>query len=362
MARRAAEREAVNGAAQATDLLANAVVQPALRDDLLSSSPAAARARLTDVVRAHVLSPALVRVKLWTATGRIVYSDEPKLVGEVFPLRLDERGVLTTPTTEAEITDPRRPENEFERDQGKLLEVYRPIWTPGGTPLLFETYTRYSTVTTRTVQLWRGFAGIISSSLLLLIVLMLPLLCGCCWTGFAAADNAESDGQSQLAQRLRTAAGAVRASFGGLRSLLVDIYPPSLRTAGLTAALTDLAASVRGREVDVTLELPEGMHTGLDLDVEQLIFRVAQECLRNTVQHADADTVSLCLSVDSVRVTLEVCDDGVGFDQDSVGRADGPGHFGLRLLPDLARQGGATLLLATAPGAGTRWRLEVPSA
>ena len=47
---------------------------------------------------------------------------------------------------------------------------------PSGQPLLFETYLPYDTVTARTGQLWRGFAGITVSSLLLLIVLMLPIL------------------------------------------------------------------------------------------------------------------------------------------------------------------------------------------
>ena len=47
------------------------------------------------------------------------------------------------PRTQAEITDLSRPENTFERSQGKLLEVYRPVWTPDGHELLFETYFRY---------------------------------------------------------------------------------------------------------------------------------------------------------------------------------------------------------------------------
>lgn len=40
--------------------------------------------------------------------------------------------------------------------QGKLLEVYRPVWTPDDDPLLFETYAPYDDVTTSAGQLWRG--------------------------------------------------------------------------------------------------------------------------------------------------------------------------------------------------------------
>jgi two-component system NarL family sensor kinase len=405
LARRTAEREAINGATQATDLLADAVVQPALDDALLSGSPSAALARLDQVVRKQVLGHSVVRVKVWTPQGRIVYSDEPRLIGKTYPLGTDERGALTKPITHAEVTQLQAPENRYERGQGKLLEVYRPIWTPSGQPLLFETYTRYQAVAARTTQLWRGFAGIMVSSLLLLVILLLPVL----WalldrlrrgqrqresllqhavdasaeerqriagtlhdgvvqelaaTSFAvtaAADQADVLGQPQLAERIRSAAGTVRTSIGGLRSLLVDIYPPSLRAAGLGAALTDLVAATRSRDIEVRLDLPDSAASlGLDARGERLIFRVAQECLRNVARHAAASTVELRLRREGGTAILEVEDDGIGFDLETVRDAPAEGHFGLRLLADLAGQSGAFLRVATAPGAGTRWRLEVP--
>ncbi len=80
-ARRAAEREAVNDALSITDILAESVLQPALEDALLDPDPAVsgpAVARMDDVVRQRLLSPTLVRVKLWSEDGRVVYSDEPR--------------------------------------------------------------------------------------------------------------------------------------------------------------------------------------------------------------------------------------------------------------------------------------------
>lgn len=407
VARRTAEREAVNGAAQATDLLADAVVQPALTDVLLSATPQAALTALDRIVRQQVLGHSVVRVKLWTPQGRIVYSDEPRLIGRRFALGANERDALIRPKTAAQVTDVNEPENQFERGQGKLLEVYRPVWTPSGRPLLFETYTRYTAVIARTSQLWRGFAGIMVSSLLLLVVLLLPLvwalldrlrraqrqretllqhavdassgerqriagtlhdgvvqeLAGSSLAVAAAAEDAQSVGQPQLADRLRAAAGTVRDSIGGLRSLLVDIYPPTLSSAGLVAALTDLAAAVRSRRIDVRLDLLDShAPTGLDASGEQLVFRVAQECLRNAGRHAAARTVDMRLSTVGAALRLDVVDDGVGFDLEAARAAQAGGHFGLRLLADLAGQAGATLQVATAPGAGTRWRLEVSTA
>jgi signal transduction histidine kinase len=406
VARQTAEREAINGAVQVTDLLAEAVVQPAVLDGLLSDSPAAAQASLDAVVTQHVMGKSVVRVKVWTPEGRITYSDEKRLIGKAFPPDAGHQESLTQSKTQAEVTDLQLPENVYERRQGKLLEVYRPVWTPSGQPLLFETYTRYTSVSSRTTQLWRGFAGLMVSTLLLLVVLLLPLLWalldrlrrgqrqretllqhavdasalerqridGTLHDGVvqelaaislavsAGAEHAEHRAEPQLAERLRSAATTVRASIGGLRSLLVDIYPPSLRTAGLSAALNDLASTLRSRSVDVRLDLPPADRpTGLDAAGEQLVFRVAQECLRNAARHSAARTVDLHLFTENGTVVLEIVDDGVGFDLAKAQRSPTNGHFGLRLLPDLATQAGATLRLATAPGAGTRWRLEVPA-
>lgn len=405
LARQIAEREAVNAAASATDMLAESVVQPALEDDLLSATPEAARERLDEAVRTHVLgTSSVVRVKLWSAQGVVVYSDEPRLVGRAYGLGADERAVLLDPRTEAEVTDVQEPENEFERGQGKLLEVYRPVWTPGGQAMLFETYARYEQVDARTGQLWRGLAGLIASSLLFLVVLLLPLLwtlldrlragqrqresllrdavdasdrereriaatlhdgvvqelVGTSYTVSATARQVQAAGHPDLARQIEAAARTVRTSIGGLRSLLVDIYPPSLRGSGLLGALSDLAGVVRARHLTVLLDLPAADRTtGLDEQDEQLVFRVAQETLRNAVAHSGATTVGLRLDVEERSAVLEVWDDGIGFDPVLLD-AGTPGHFGLRLLPDLARHGGASLHLATAPGAGTRWRLELP--
>ncbi len=404
VSRQTAERESVNRAAQMTNLLADAVLRPALDDALLSAAPAAAVAKVDRALRPQVAYRTIVRAKVWTAAGRIVYSDETRLVGRTFPLGPDERASLTDGSVHAEVTDLTRPENRYERGQGKLLEVYLPVKTPTGQTLLFETYTPYTAVSERTTALWRGFAGIVVSSLLLLVVLLLPVLwallgrlrhgqrqretllqravdastqerqriAGTLHDGVvqelvatsltvsAAADQAEAQGQTQLAARLRAAAGTVRGSIGGLRSLLVDIYPPSLASAGLIAALADLVGTVHSPHVDVELDVPAGMPpTGLSPSAEQLVFRVAQECLGNAARHADAATITVRLHDEGTHVALAVDDDGIGFDLDTASSQAGEEHFGLRLLPDLAARAGALLQVATAPGAGTRWRLTV---
>jgi two-component system, NarL family, sensor kinase len=400
---RVAEREAVTDAAHTTDLIARQVVQPALTDGLVSGDPAKLAA-FNLVVQRQVLTSSVVRVKLWNAAGRIVYSDEPRLIGRTFPLGSQERAALTHPAVHAEVSDLQRPENRYERGRGKLLEVYRPVWTPSGQPLLFETYSPYQQVTQRAGQLWRGFAGITVSSLLILVALLLPILwrllnrvrraqtqreallqraidaseeergriagtlhdgpvqelAATSFTVAGAAERASGSGQPELAEMLTTAAGGVRASIRGLRSLLVDIYPPSLTTAGLVPALTDLTEVLAARNIATHLELDQDAAARLPPDRQQLVFRIARECLRNAARHASARNVGVRLFRQGQATVLEISDDGTGFDPASVIGRPEDGHFGLRILTDVAESAGAELLLATAPGAGCRWRLEVP--
>ena len=402
-ASRLAEREAVNDAAHTANLLAQAVIQPALTDALVAGDPAAFAA-FDRVVRDSVLPNNIVRVKLWHPDGTIVYADETRLVGQKFTLDPEQLEVLTVPQTRAEVSELDRSENEFERYGGKLLEVYRPVWTPGGEALLFEVYGAYAPVAERTSDLWRGLAGLIASSLLLLFVLMTPIL----WKVLdrlgqahahredllrravdasdeerrriaatlhdgpvqelvasslvvaGAAEQASSAGHAQLADDIREAGGTVRASIASLRSLLVDLYPDRLADAGLAAAVDDLGGPLRSRGTTVTIDLDPVAVAQLDEESTRLIYRVTRECLRNVAKHAGACTVSVTLAPagQGRHTELLIADNGVGFDV-AASRAR-HGHFVLRVRKDVAEGAGAVLQVASAPGAGTRWRLLLP--
>ncbi len=402
--RRLAENEAVIEAGRHADLIAESVLQPVLRDGLLAGDPTAMR-DLDRVVRAQVLGRDVVRVKIWTADGRIVYSDDPRLIGRRYPLGGQERAALADHRSRAAVSDLQQPENAFERGTGKSLEVYRPVRTVvAGTPLLFETYSPYDEVALRSGELWRGFFSLLLTSLVLVIVLLTPLL----WsllravrkaragretllqravdasdaerrriagtlhdgvvqelaaTSFAlagCAERAERAGSTHLADDVRECAGTVRTSIGGLRSLLVDIYPPNLASAGLVATLADLVAPLRSRDVTVHLQMPADT-VPIDPEVARLAYRIAHECVTNVAKHAAATNLVVRLEHRTRSLVLDVRDDGVGFDAAAVMAAAQPGHLGLRVMTDLAHQGGATLAVATGPGRGTRWQLRMPN-
>lgn len=398
-ARRLAEREAVNDAANTADVIAEAVIQPALTD-ALAAGDAAAVAALDAVVRDRVLGPSVVRVKLWSPDGTVVYADEPNLVGQRFDLEDDQRRALENRETRADVSDLSASENEFESGD-RLLEVYRPVWTPGGDALLFELYAPYEPVASRTGELWRGFGGVIASSLLLLVFLTVPIvwrllravrerereraallqravdasdaerrriagtlhdgpvqeLVAASFAAESAAADASDGGDVALAAALRSVAASLRANVKSLRTLLVTIHPRGLAEQGLPEALADLAAGVRSRGVDVELEVAPDLPRLSDAD-RMLLHRVAQECLRNSASHAAPCRARVTLSADGSAVVLEVADDGPGLDP-ALATSPPEGHLGLRVLADLAAHAGARLELATAQGAGTAWRLTL---
>jgi len=423
-AHRVAEQEAVTDALRLCDQVARATFEPALTDAVIAPSPVRAtvpgppvapadptpqastawleaQARLDTVVHTLVLSSNVVRVKLWTPDGRIVYSDEERLIGRRFALDESAQRAFETRTTVGELSDLTGAENIYEQANGSLLEVYRPVHTPSGQPLLFEVYTRYGPISAHSGQMWAKIALIIVGSLLLMHVLWVPLswvlvnrlrharrqrdlfldramsasdeerrriagtlhdgvvqeLAATSFVVAGSAQEAERANQTQLAERLETAAAGVRASIGALRSLLVDIYPPNLGVAGLSATLSDLATALHTRGMRVLVA--EDADLDLDPGTQTLIYRVAQECLRNADRHAQATHANVRISRREDHIRLEVTDNGVGFDPERTLGAPNEGHFGLRVMCDLVNEAGARMAVRTAPGAGTHWLLEV---
>ena len=75
---------------------------------------------------------------------------------------------------------------------------------------------------------------------------------------------------------------------------------------------------------------------GLRPDQERLVYRVAQETLRNAAKHATPCTVRVSLHREGEDVVLDVVDDGRGFDPATTLADPEHGHFGLQLLAELA--------------------------
>jgi len=174
-----------------------------------------------------------------------------------------------------------------------------------------------------------------------------------------ARAQAAAKGHQGEADALDGGAQALRRGIRSLRTLLVEIYPPSLHRAGLPAALRDLLDPLGGRGIEVRLQVPDSVE--LDDARAELVFRVAQEAVRNVAEHSAAGAVDVRLEATGATVALTVADDGIGFDAARLADTSAGGHVGLLLLRDLARTAGGTLEIDSTPGRGTRVHLEVPA-
>ena len=394
--------EAIREAKQVTSLVGRGTLERAVTPDVVSGDRRAIR-RLDRLVRRRVLHDPIVRVKIWTASGRIVYSDEPRLIGTRYDLESSHREALRNGTLDADVSDLDEAENRFERSYGKLLEVYMPMRASDGRPLLFEAYQRFSSISSSGRHLWVSFLPALLGALLVLGALQLPLawsmarrlragqaeretllrraleasdserrriarvlhdgvvqeLAGVSYSLSAAADRSKPSGDAALAETLRDAAAHMRDSMRELRSLLVEIYPPSLHQAGLEAALRDVLAPLERQGLETSLTVERDLH--VSQAAEALLFRAAQEALRNVMLHAGARRVDVWVSRLHGRARLLVSDDGRGFSADSLDRGREEGHLGLRLLADVAEESGGTFDVSSEPGRGTRVTMEVPA-
>ena len=140
--------------------------------------------------------------------------------------------------------------------------------------------------------------------------------------------------------------------------MLVEIYPPTLQSAGLRSAIEDLLSGLSARDITVDCEIPAELD--VPAEAERLIFRVTQETLRNISKHSQAGHVAIRLESTPDRVTLTIADDGVGMDASTIGESVGRGHLGVRVMRDLAAAAGARLALASRLGVGTWLQLGVP--
>jgi two-component system, NarL family, sensor kinase len=388
--------EAIREAKNLTRLAGQGIAEPALSPGIYSGDRRSL-ARIKRAIEPAVLKEPVVRVKIWTTSGRILWSDKPQLIDQRFPLGEEELAAIRAGRTNAEVSDLARPENRFERNYEKLLEVYLPIQGPNGRRLLFESYSRFSSITESGQRQAAGLVLPLVGALVLLWLLTLPLafrlarrlherqlervallqraidaqdmerrriagalhddvvqdLAGLGFSLSAAAARTDSP-------ELGDAADQTRQTMRKLRSVLVDIYPPSLQRAGLAAAIDDLTAPLAARGTHVEVDVPAA--TSLPQDKEALIFRTVQEGLRNAAKHAEADNVEVHVSVDRDHATAIVSDDGRGFDPEHSENGDDQAHMGLELLSDLAHEAGAQLQVTSKPGEGTRVKLEVPVA
>ncbi len=400
---RAGYREALVEAQIVTAGTARTLILPQMSDELIQGDPEAL-AELDRVVRERLLDDSIVRVKLWTSSGKVLYSDEPRLIGEIY--ESEARHLEPLGQAVAESPEPGRifqddlaePENRFERSLGPLLEVYLPFEGHDQETYLLEIYftdrfvseaarrirSTILPITLGSLTVAGTFTMLLAARLSgrmeqyrvereLLLVRAVDAsvnerrrIAADLHDGviqdvsgtlilMRAAQNAAGTQNHVLTERLKKASDGLNHSLQSLRSLAIEIHPPDLAEIGLTAALEALAERSRHRyALDIQLQVLDRID---DNEVQRLIFRFVNEGIKNVAKHADARSVDVRVEKSSGQITVSVEDDGRGFTP--AGHNEG-GGMGLRLLGELAAEIDATISLDPRPERGMSLTLKVP--
>ncbi|WP_079144170.1 sensor histidine kinase [Streptomyces luteocolor] len=170
---------------------------------------------------------------------------------------------------------------------------------------------------------------------------------------------------SPAAPHVEQARVAAQDNLAEARRFVRALAPPDLAHGSLAGALERLSASSAGPRVRFSLS---GTPAELPTPYEVALLRVAQSALANTVRHAEAGRAEITLTFMDASVTLDVVDDGVGFDPRVAARrehgdGDGDGRdggFGLVAMRSRARSLGGTFTVESSPGQGTAVAISLP--
>ncbi|HUM01161.1 MAG TPA: ATP-binding protein [Thermoanaerobaculia bacterium] len=146
-----------------------------------------------------------------------------------------------------------------------------------------------------------------------------------------------------------------------IHRVIYDLRPSVLDDLGLASAVR-WTADRQLKPLGITYRCEiEGLDERLPLEVETAVFRVVQEALTNVVRHAKAETVLVQMARENGRLSIEVEDDGQGFDPATVATPESSGRgLGLLGIRERVELLGGHVQIESSPGQGTRLALSVP--
>ncbi|QBD78197.1 HAMP domain-containing protein [Ktedonosporobacter rubrisoli] len=157
--------------------------------------------------------------------------------------------------------------------------------------------------------------------------------------------------RKQLAEGLQQLSGLTEQTLENIRVLAQQLRPSVLDDLGLQAAFRWLVEDGQQRlhlDIDLRVESLEEILPTLTPIYETTLFRIAQESLTNIVRHAQTNKASITLTRKQNYISLEIQDNGCGYDLDH--HRPGLGIFGMR---ERAAFLGGKLTVHTQPGQGT---------
>lgn len=401
LAESAARRLALDDAERRGLAIAERLASPLVDADVRAGAPEAADA-LDRVMRGRMQDGSVARIKVWDASGRIIWADDASIIGRTFELDPPVRALFDGDGVSAAVSELDAAENVSETGVSQLLEVYAGALDADGVPIVVETYLPTEPIEEYTSTIVGRFLPILIGSLLLFgaVVVMLArtLTAQVVRAERSAAESARravrasdlerrriavdlhngviqdlaglgyvlpslartvrsGEDRETSADRVEEAGRLVFRNLDGLRRLSTDLYPPNLADDGLAEAVDRIVgdrATAAGLQADV--EVADDL--GVDDDTGRLIFGIVREGVQNVVKHAHASTVRVRVERSAEGVTVRVIDDGVGPGREPGQTPDG--HLGLRLLRDDVRDLGGRLLVEAGGDGGTVLEAHLP--
>ncbi len=174
----------------------------------------------------------------------------------------------------------------------------------------------------------------------------------------AAARARLTSAPGAAAENLKEAEDLVHQMQQELTGLIWDLRPVGLEGRGLKTAL-QAAAESWSRQTNILAKLTLSIQEPLNVEIEDIFYRILQEALANVARHSRAARVEINLSSTAGLATLVVRDDGIGFEPDGIDLTE----LGLRSMRERAKSAGGSLEIVSTPGQGTlvTARLPLPS-
>ena len=174
-----------------------------------------------------------------------------------------------------------------------------------------------------------------------------------------AIDGSLAALKAGLTPRLEEAKALAVRTIEEVHRMILDLRPSVLDDLGLQSAIrwyADHHLTGQGISVRCEFDAPDRRFPAA---FETALFRVCQEAMSNIARHAHAESVLIQLSEQEGVIRIEIEDDGRGFEPEHVSHAERR-HFGLMGIEERVEILGGKVTIDSAPGQGTRVRLEVP--
>jgi two-component system NarL family sensor kinase len=142
-----------------------------------------------------------------------------------------------------------------------------------------------------------------------------------------------------------------------VRAVSHSMMPSALLNKGLSAAVEELTAKISNKELPVSL-YSQGFSERLNTTTETILFRVIQECINNSIKHAEASTLHISLIHDNDGVSITIEDNGKGFSKDRQQNEDGMGLSNIKSRIQFLK---GTVDIDSSPGNGTLVAIHVPT-